>query len=266
MKKKTRKRRPLICKVPRIPQKKVDKILMGFIRKLTAKQASSEYEVSRMSMNRYYNHFRTKIYEHIEKAPRFKGEIEIDQGFFCRGIRKISKEGEQLNYNDPSWQIVKRKKRKQIEKKNIMVLGIYNRNGDVYTKIIEKANGNTLLPIIHMVIEGGSTIYTDKWGGFNELGLNSPRTIYEEKNGKLKKLYEDGYLHMPVNHSERLIGKDGSHTMGVDRFWSYSKQLLSRFNGISRRTFPLHLKECEFRYNNRKKSNEELFKILKKIV
>jgi hypothetical protein len=33
-----------------------------------------------------------------------------------------------------------------------MVFGILRRGGDVYTQIIEKADKNTLLPIIHLVV------------------------------------------------------------------------------------------------------------------
>jgi transposase-like protein len=37
----------------------------------------------------------------------------------------------------------------------------------------------------------------------------------------------------------------------LENFWSYSKKRLAKFNGVSRKTFYLHLKESEFRYNNK---------------
>ncbi len=38
---------------------------------------------------------------------------------------------------------------------------------------------------------------------------------------------------------------------GIENFWSFAKRRLAKFNGVSRETFLLHLKECEFRYNHK---------------
>jgi transposase-like protein len=36
---------------------------------------------------------------------------------------------------------------------------------------------------------------------------------------------------------------------GIENLWSFAKRRLRKFNGIRARDFYLHLKECEFRYN-----------------
>lgn len=41
-----------------------------------------------------------------------------------------------------------------------------------------------------------------------------------------------------------------------------NKRRLAKFNGVSRKTFPLHLKECELRYNFK----GDILKILKVII
>ena len=41
--------------------------------------------------------------------------------------------------------------------------------------------------------------------------------------------------------------EEGHHINGIDNFWSFCKRRLQKFNGI-RKNFPLHLKECEWRY------------------
>jgi len=38
---------------------------------------------------------------------------------------------------------------------------------------------------------------------------------------------------------------------GIESFGSYAKRKLQKFNGINKKSFNLHLKECEFRFNNR---------------
>lgn len=49
----------------------------------------------------------------------------------------------------------------------------------------------------------------------------------------------------------------------IDLFWSMAKGRLAKFRGLNKNTAYLHVKECEFRYNNR---NEDLFKILSNII
>jgi hypothetical protein len=48
-----------------------------------------------------------------------------------------------------------------------------------------------------------------------------------------------------------------------DIFWGYVKSRLMKFKGISKSTMYYHIKECEFRFNNR---NEDLYKLLLKIM
>ncbi|HEX3033903.1 MAG TPA: IS1595 family transposase, partial [Thermodesulfobacteriota bacterium] len=54
-----------------------------------------------------------------------------------------------------------------------------------------------------------------------------------------------------------------SHINGIESFWSFAKRRLQKFNGVSKKNFNLHLKECEFRFNNREK---DIYKILLNIL
>ena len=55
-------------------------------------------------------------------------------------------------------------------------------------------------------------------------------------------------------------------TISIESFWAYAKLRLSKFKGVKRQNFILHLKECEFRFNNRDKKGAELYKILLKMI
>jgi transposase len=35
----------------------------------------------------------------------------------------------------------------------------------------------------------------------------------------------------------------------TENFWSETKEILRKYNGVPKNTFPLFLKECEFRFN-----------------
>ncbi|OQA36762.1 MAG: ISXO2-like transposase domain protein [Acidobacteria bacterium ADurb.Bin340] len=62
-----------------------------------------------------------------------------------------------------------------------------------------------------------------------------------------------------MDHGENEFARGNHHINGIRSFWSYVKRRLARFNGIPQKTFYLHLKESEFRFNHRK---EDLYKIL----
>jgi transposase len=62
-----------------------------------------------------------------------------------------------------------------------------------------------------------------------------------------------GYRHLRVDHGKRFSsGK--VYINGLEGFWSYAKERLAKFHGVSKGKFPLYLKEMEFRYNNRDKN------------
>ena len=48
---------------------------------------------------------------------------------------------------------------------------------------------------------------------------------------------------------------------GIEGFWSYAKERIMKFHGVSKEKFPLYLKEMEFRYNNR---NNDILTLLVK--
>ncbi|WP_373754001.1 transposase [Neisseria weixii] len=50
---------------------------------------------------------------------------------------------------------------------------------------------------------------------------------------------------------------------GIESFWSYAKYRLVQFNGVSKHTFYLHLKETGFRFNHR---HNDLYKVLLKML
>ena len=103
-------------------------------------------------------------------------------------------------------------------------------------------------PGIWLVTEGkvleGSTIYSDGWKAYYGLILN-------------------GYEHYRVYHSHNEFARGKSHINGIESFWSFAKRRLAKFNGLSDETFPIHLKECEFRWNNK---DSNLYKILLKLL
>ena len=70
--------------------------------------------------------------------------------------------------------------------------------------------------------------------------------------------------HYRINNGADEFGKN--YINGIESSPAYAKLRLSKFKGIKRQNFILHLKECEFRFNNRDKKGAKLYKILLKMI
>jgi transposase len=222
----------MLKRQPRIKKATIKKLIKFFIADVNATTATKLIGVNRNTVNLWYMHFREKILEYQEHDNEsFHGEVELDESYFG-GPRK------KLHAGD-------RRKRGRGAENKVPVFGIKKRDdGRVYTQIIKNASKHELLPIIRrLVAKNNTTIYTDKWKSYDGLVL-------------------DGYKHKRINHSKLYSNRKGTHVNGIENFWSFAKRRMAKFNGISRKTFLLHLKECEFRYNHK----HDILKILEKII
>ena len=123
------------------------------------------------------------------------------------------------------------------------VFGMLKRDGKVYTQIVKNCSANELIPILSQ----SSTIYSDCWKAYDGL------VDYGAKE------------HYRVKHSKNEFANGKNHINGIENFWGYAKHRLAKFKGIKKENFLLHLKECEFRYNN-SKDTRELYRILLKMI
>lgn len=240
----------MITRAPRISAVKRNILMRCFASDLLAycrcdtgdRCAAKRAKVSPNTANLYYRHFRELIFKSLRKAPRFYGVVEIDQkAFGGRGSKRMKAYLKHLQKSLPYSEYMEKARIARKEHKTL-VFGILQRGGAVYVQSIKKADKRTLMPIIRLVVEQGSTVCTDKWRGFTDLGL-------------------DGYTHQSVNHSIEYSDRKGVHINGIESFWSFAQRRLTKFNGIAISTFPLHLKECEWRYNTK-----DIAKALKQLL
>ena len=111
----------------------------------------------------------------------------------------------------------------------IVVFGILKRQGRVYTIVVDNAKSETLLPTIKKKIMPDSIVYTDSLSSYNKLDMS-------------------GFTHYRINHPKEFADRQ-NHINGIESFWNQAKRVLRKYNGIDRKSFPLFLKECEFRFN-----------------
>jgi transposase len=91
-------------------------------------------------------------------------------------------------------------------------------------------------------VKRGSLIYTDEFKSYDGL------VMY-------------GFKHERIGKSVKFAnGK--VYINGIEGFWSYAKERLLRFHGVSKANFIYYLKELEFRYNFRENIDDSLYKCL----
>ncbi len=206
-----------------ISEGKFRQILKCFSLDLNAFETSKMVNISHRSCKIIYSKLRWHIFQFCMEESSAEGEFELDESYF--GAKRVrGKKGRGAAGKTP-------------------VFGLLKRDGKVYVEIVKNCSKEQLMPIIQGKILEGSTIHTDGWKAYDSLVLN-------------------GYTHHRVYHSHDEFVRGKSHVNGIESFWSFAKRRLAQFNGLSDKTFFLHLKESQFRFNHR--HNHNIYDILLK--
>ena len=113
----------------------------------------------------------------------------------------------------------------------VTVFVILERAGRVWVTQVPDVTGETLLGLTVKTVRRGSIVYTDRFKSYDSLMFC-------------------GYRHLNLDHS-KLFARGRVYINGLEGFWSFAKERLHKYHGISPGRFPLYLKELEFRYNHR---------------
>jgi transposase len=197
-------------------------VIRGFYQLQPAYRVASDLGVSYPTVSRVYQGLRTLLYHVAElEGHRLSGEIEIDESYF--GGRRKGTRGRGATGKS-------------------VVLGLLERDGRVYTKVVEHVSADELMRHIQDHTRKGSVYYTDTFRSYNSL----------KRFG----------IHRRVEHGVHMVDRrTKNHINGIEGFWSYAKHVLYNYRGVSKFHFPMYLKEIEFRFNHRK---ENLFKLFLK--
>jgi len=208
----------------RISEAKFRALVKYFSLDLDAYRIASLVALNRNTVNRYLRLFRERIAEYCEHEFPLQGEIEVDESYF--GPKRVKgKRGRGAGGKTP-------------------VFGILERRGKVYTEIVPDCAKRTLQRIIRGKVEPDSIIHSDHWRGYDGL-------------------VDMGYKkHFRVNHGANQFVQGKGHINGIESFWSFAKRRLDKFHGLPKSTFYLHLKESEFRFNNRE---QDIYQVMLKM-
>jgi len=105
--------------------------------------------------------------------------------------------------------------------------------------IVKDVSAESLMKEAIKKVRRGSIVYTDKWKGSDSLMFC-------------------GYKHLSIDHSHRF--KQGKvYINGIEGFWSFAKERMLKYHGVSKEKFLYYIKEMEWSSNNR---NKDLFSLL----
>ncbi len=210
----------------KISERKFRQVVRCFALDLTASKTTEFTGLTRKSVTMIFLKIRHRIAEECERASPFSScEVKVDESYF--GARRV------------------RGKRGRGASGKTIVFGIFKRNGGVYTEIVPDGKKRTLQAIMRGRIALDAVINSDGWRGYDGL-------------------VDVGYSkHYRVHHGQDEFVQGTHHVNGIERFWSFAKRRLQKFNDVSAQTFNWHLKECEYRFNRRSKNlYRELLKLL----
>jgi transposase-like protein len=200
-------------------------LLPCFALDLTATQAARMTGISLRSVNPIFLRLRKRLVRECRVHSPFAGELEADESYF--GPRRV------------------RGRRGRGAGRKTIVFGLLKRGDKVCTEIVPHASSAALQAIIRNKASLESILHTDRWRAYNGL-------------------VDLGYArHRRVDHGDNQFALGPNHINGIESFWSYAKHRLAQFHGIRKNTFPLHLKETEFRFNHR---NQDIYKLLLSIL
>lgn len=134
------------------------------------------------------------------------------------------------------------RRQRSIKGHQTVVVGALERGGEIRLKVVAKNDGPNIHDFIKSNVLKGSNLYTDT-------------------NSAYDAMYK-WYAHEIVNHAVEYVRDNIVHTNGLENFWSLLKRTM-RGTYVSVEPFHLHryLGEYAFRFNNRRSSDAERFRL-----
>ncbi|MCR4405430.1 MAG: IS1595 family transposase, partial [Anaerolineae bacterium] len=105
--------------------------------------------------------------------------------------------------------------------------------------VLRNVQSETIQPIVHQLVQRGAKVYTDSYSIYHFLS-------------------QDGYQHRAVNHGagEYALDLDGDgkcevHCNTMECTWSWLRQMIRTYRGVSKVYLPLYVSQFEFLFNRR---------------
>lgn len=203
-------------------------------------ETADEARVNRHTTDRLFRLLRAAIYQTRSADPIVLGPEDIaeaDEVYITAGLK--GRAGGLSLEREPRKRGLKRRGRGTWDSDRLPVFGLLCRGGQIRLFVLRNVQTDTIRPIIEQMVQRGARVYTDGY------------CIYHF-------LSQAGYQHRTVNHSagEYALDLDGDgqcelHCNTMEGTWSWLRQMIRTYRGISKVYLPLYVAQFEFLFNRR---------------
>lgn len=203
-------------------------------------EASQEAGINRHTTDRWFRLLRAAIYQTRSVAPivlEAEDIAEFDEVYITAGLK--GRAGGLALDREPRKRGLKRRGRGTWDSDRLPVFGLVCRGGEVRLFVLRNVQTETIRPIVQQMVQRGARVYTDGY------------CIYHF-------LSQEGYQHQAVNHGagEYALDLDGDgkcevHCNTVECTWSWLRQMVRTYRGVSKVYLPFYVAQFEFMFNRR---------------
>lgn len=211
----------------------VERFVAGKASVETAKEAG----VHRHTTDRHFRLLRAAIYQARAEKPIALGPediVEGDEVYIIAGL-KGNAGGLELD-RPPRRRGLKRRGRGTWASDKVPIFGLLCRSGETRLFVLPNVRTETIRPIVKQMVQQGARVYTDSYSIYNFLE-------------------EEGYQHATVNHSAGEYARGEVHCNTMECTWSWLRQMIRTYRGISKVYLPLYVAQFEFFHNRRDKNS-----------
>jgi len=208
-------------------------VVEKFVEGQAAVEAADEARVHRHTTQRLFRLLRAAIYQARSTAPLTLGSedvVEGDEVYLTAGL-KGEAGGLRLS-RTPRRRGLKQRGRGDWDSDRPPVLGLLCRQGEVRLFVLRNVQTQTIRPIVQQMIQRGAHVYTDNYNIYHFLA-------------------REGYQHQTVNHSAGEYARGAIHCNAMESTWSWLRQMIRTYRGVSKVYLPLYVAQFEFFFNRR---------------
>jgi transposase-like protein len=208
-------------------------IVGKFVEGKASVETAKEAGVNRHTTDRHFRLLRAAIYQARSEEPIALGSkdiVEGDEVYIVAGL-KGNAGGLELE-RPPRRRGLKKRGRGTWDSDKLPIFGLLRRNGEVRLFVLRNVRTKTIRPIVKQMVRRGARVYTDSY------------CIYHF-------LDEEGYQHATVNHSAGEYARGEVHCNTMECTWSWLRQMVRTYRGISKVYLPLYVAQFEFFHNRR---------------
>lgn len=215
-------------------------VVESFTNGMASVETSEEAGVRRKTTDRLFRLLRAAIYQTRSLEPivlAAENIAEMDEVYITAGLKGHAG-GLELE-REPRKRGLKRRGRGTWDSDRLPVFGLLCRGGEARLFVLRNVQTATIRPIVEQMVQRGARVYTDSYSIYHFLS-------------------REGYRHQAVNHGagEYALDLDGDgrrevHSNTVECTWSWLRQMIRTYRGVSKVYLPLYVAQFEFLFNRR---------------